>query len=175
MYLKFGSSFVETTLEETIKRAVGKKSKGISDLFFYVVVILWGFLPYSLFFYYGIGKFFKERRKELLFPVVWFGVMFVIFTIAKGKIPVYIIQAHGAFSLIVSYYLINHNPAKLWDRFLYYGSLLIPVFLGIVAIGGSVYLFRLDPFYYTAAVFPILYLLRYREIRLLPYITSSCC
>jgi len=171
MYLKFGSSFVETTLEETIKRAVGKKSKGISDLFFYVVVILWGFLPYSLFFYYGIGKFFKERRKELLFPVVWFGVMFVIFTIAKGKIPVYIIQAHGAFSLIVSYYLINHNPAKLWDRFLYYGSLLIPVFLGIVAIGGSVYLFRLDPFYYTAAVFPILYLLRYREIRLLPYIT----
>ncbi|WP_456466128.1 ArnT family glycosyltransferase [Persephonella sp.] len=171
MYLKFGSSFVETTLEETIKRAVGKKSKGFSDLFFYVIAILWGFLPYSLFFYYGLVRFFKERKKELLFPVVWFGVMFVIFTAAKGKIPVYIIQAHGAMSLIVAYYLINHSPVRLADRFLYYGSLIIPVFLGVVVIGGFVYLFRLDPFYYIAALFPVLYLLRYRELKLLPYIT----
>ncbi len=171
MYLKFGSSFVDTTLEETIKRAVGKKSKGISDLFFYVVVILWGFLPYSLFFYYGLVRFFKEGKKELLFPVVWFGVMFVIFTIAKGKIPVYIIQAHGALSLIVAYYLINHSPVRGLDRFLYYGSLIIPVFLGVIIIGGFVYLFRLDPFYYIAVVFPVLYLLRYRELKLLPYIT----
>ncbi len=171
MYLKFGSSFVETTLEETIKRAVGKKSKGFSDLFFYVIAILWGFLPYSLFFYYGLVRFFKEGKKELLFPVVWFGVMFVIFTAAKGKIPVYIIQAHGAMSLIVAYYLINHSPVRLADRFLYYGSLIIPVFLGVVVIGGFVYLFRLDPFYYIAALFPVLYLLRYRELKLLPYIT----
>ncbi len=171
MYLKFGSSFVDTTLEETIKRAVGKKSKGFSDLFFYVVVILWGFLPYSLFFYYGLIRFLKERKKELLFPVVWFGVMFVIFTIAKGKIPVYFIQAHGGLSILVAYYLINHNPVKLIDRFFYYGSLIIPVILGAVAIGGFVYLFRLDPFYYIAALFPALYLLRYREIKLLPYIT----
>ena len=171
MYLKFGSSFVETTLEETIKRAVGKKSKGFSDLFFYVIAILWGFLPYSLFFYYGLVRFFKDRKKELLFPVVWFGVMFVIFTAAKGKIPVYIIQAHGAMSLIAGYYLINHSPVRLVDRFLYYGSLIIPVFLGVVVIGGFVYLFRLDPFYYIAALFPVLYLLRYRELKLLPYIT----
>lgn len=171
MYIKFGSSFLQTTLEETIHRAIGKKSKGISDLFFYVVVILWGFLPYSLFFYYSIAKYFKDRKRELLFPVVWFFVMFVIFTIAKGKIPVYLIQAHGAISLIVAYYLINHTPVKTYDKFFYYGSLLVPVLVSAGGIAGIVYLFHLDPFYYIASLFPFLYLLRYKDLRLLPFIS----
>ncbi|WP_456392002.1 ArnT family glycosyltransferase [Persephonella sp.] len=172
MYLKFGSGFIETTLNETIKRAVARKSRGISDLFFYVIVILWGFLPYSLFFYYSFVRALKDKKKELLFPLVWFSVMFIIFTIAKGKIPVYIMQAHGAMSLIVAYYLINRNPAGFLDKILYYGSLIVPVVISSVAIAGLVYLFKLDFMYYIAALFPLVYLLRYREIRILPYIST---
>ncbi|MBK3331809.1 glycosyltransferase family 39 protein [Persephonella atlantica] len=170
MYLKFGSSFIETTLEETVKRAVGKKSQGLSDLFFYPVVILWGFLPYSLFFYYAAVRGIIDRKKELLFPAVWFGVMLIIFTIAKGKIPVYIIQAHGAMSLIVAYYLVNFSPKKLIDKIFYYGSLFVPVLVSSFAVGGMVYLFKLDYLYYVAAVFPFAFLLRYRELKILPFI-----
>ncbi|NPA58467.1 MAG: glycosyltransferase family 39 protein [Aquificae bacterium] len=172
MYLKFGSGFIETTLNETIRRAVAKKSKGFSDIFFYPVVILWGFLPYSLFFYYALVRALRERRRELLFVLVWFGVMLVIFTIAKGKIPVYIMQAHGGMSILAGYYLVNHIPKTAVDRFFYYASLLIPVAVYVVATAGLVYLFRLDLMYYVAVAFPVVYLIRYKEVRLLPYITA---
>ncbi|WP_457639858.1 ArnT family glycosyltransferase [Persephonella sp.] len=171
MYMKFGQDFLDVTLKETVKRAVAKKDHDFGKYFFYFPVILWGFLPYSLFFYYSFVRLIKDRKKELLFPTVWFGVMFVIFTIAKGKIPVYIIQAHGAMSLIVAYYLVNHTPKALIDRVLYYGALLIPVLTASVAVGSLVYLFRLDYLYYLAVLFPFAYLLRYREIRILPYIS----
>ncbi len=170
MYLKFGSDFLNVTLKETINRAFTKKSDGLSDLFFYPVVILWGFLPYALFFYYAAVRGIIDRKKELLFPAVWFGVMLIIFTIAKGKIPVYIIQAHGAMSLIVAYYLVNLSPAKLLDRIFYYGSLFVPVLVSSFAVAGMVYLFKLDYLYYIAAIFPFVFLLRYRELKILPFI-----
>ncbi|WP_457640744.1 ArnT family glycosyltransferase, partial [Persephonella sp.] len=121
MYLKFGQSFLEVTLNETLKRALHKESKW-TDIFFYVIVILWGFLPYSLTFYYSLANI-KGKIKELAFPLSWFAVMFVIFTIAKGKIPVYMIQAHVAMSLIVAYFIVTSSPhlnvglpASSWDN-----------------------------------------------------------
>ncbi|WP_297455255.1 glycosyltransferase family 39 protein [Persephonella sp.] len=170
-YMKFGQEFIQITLEETIKRAIGKKSGGISSLFFYFVVILWGFLPYSLMVYYGVFRAIKDRTKELMFPMVWLLTMLAIFTIAKGKIPVYIIQAHGAMSIIVAYYLVRYSPKNQIDKVFYGVSLLIPVIIAVAAIAGMVYLFRLDYMYYIAAIFPVLYLVRYREIRLLPFIS----
>ena len=171
-YMKFGQEFVQVTLEETIKRAIGKKSGGFSSLFFYFVVILWGFLPYSLMVYYGVFRAIKDKARELMFPLVWLLTMLTIFTIAKGKIPVYIIQAHGAMSLIVAYYLVRYSPKNQIDKVFYGVSLFIPVIVAVAAIAGMVYLFRLDYMYYIAAIFPILYLVRYREIRLLPFIST---
>ncbi|NPA12549.1 MAG: glycosyltransferase family 39 protein, partial [Aquificae bacterium] len=158
--------------EETIKRAVGKKSKGFSDIFFYFVVILWGFLPYSLFFYYSFIKAVKSWDKRLFLPLAWVITMLVIFTIAKGKIPVYLIQAHGGMSLLVGYYLANHNPVNKLDKVFFYVSLFIPVVITAVAVGGLIYLFKLDYILYIAVLFPFAYLLRYKEIRMLPFITT---
>lgn len=42
MSLKFGDTFWSVYNEETVKRAFGEESR-ISDLFFYLIVILWGF------------------------------------------------------------------------------------------------------------------------------------
>ncbi len=170
-YMKFGQDFVEVTLRETIHRALTKKSKGFSDLFFYFIAILWGFLPYSIMVYYSTFKAIKDKVKGLLFPLVWLLTMLVIFTIAKGKIPVYIIQAHGAMSIMVAYYLVRYSPKSKIDKVFYSVSLLIPVATAVIVIAGMVYIFKLDYMYYIAAIFPILYLVRYREIRLLPFIS----
>lgn len=170
-YMKFGQDFVEVTLRETIHRALTKKSKGFSDLFFYFIAILWGFLPYSIMVYYSTFKAIKDKVKGLLFPLVWLLTMLVIFTIAKGKIPVYIIQAHGAMSIMVAYYLVRYSPKSQIDKVFYSVSLLIPVATAVIVIAGMVYIFKLDYMYYIAAIFPILYLVRYREIRLLPFIS----
>jgi len=75
MYVKFGNQFLDVYMEETLKRAIAKKSKGITDLFFYIYVTLWGFLPYSLVSFYGIFYSFKENIKKHSFVLSWIGVL----------------------------------------------------------------------------------------------------
>ncbi len=170
MYLKFGNAFLDVTLEETIKRAVGKKTKGFFDYFFYLVVILWGFLPYSLTFYYSFFHSLKNNFKKHAFVISWFLVMFIIFTIAAGKIPVYMIQAHIAMSILVGYYLAEYNPEKTVFKLLFYSSLAIPVFLIVLLNVGLIYLFKLDYMYYLVALFPAAYIIRYKDFRLSPFV-----
>ncbi len=170
MYLKFGNTFLDVTLEETVKRAVGKKTKGFFDYFFYLVVILWGFLPYSLTFYYSFFHSLKNSLKKHSFVISWFLVMFIIFTIAAGKIPVYMIQAHIAMSILVGYYLAEYNPEKTASKFLFYSSLAIPVILIVLLNIGLIYLFKLDYMYYLVALFPAAYIFRYKDLRLSPFV-----
>lgn len=170
MYLKFGNAFLDVTLEETVKRAVGKKTKGFFDYFFYLVVILWGFLPYSLTFYYSFFHSLKNSFKKHAFVISWFLVMFIIFTIAAGKIPVYMIQAHIAMSILVGYYLAEYNPEKTVFKLLFYSSLAIPVILIVLLNVGLIYLFKLDYMYYLVALFPAAYIIRYKDFRLSPFV-----
>ncbi len=170
MYLKFGQEFVNVTLEETIKRAISKKEGSFFDVFFYLTVILWGFLPYSLTFYYTFLHALKNFRK-FSFIFSWFVVMFVIFTIAKGKIPVYMIQAHIPLSIFVAYYLAYHRPVKVFEKILFYSSLLIPVALIFAVNLLIVYTFKLDYLYYFIALFPVIYAVRYKDIRLAPFVS----
>lgn len=167
MHFKFGNQFWDVYNEETIKRAFGGHFK-FSDLFFYLVVILWGFLPYSLTFYFSFLDSYKKWFKEFSFIFSWIFVIFVIFTIAKGKIPTYFIQSHPALSIFVGYYLANYKPPGL-KKYLWNFSLIVPTLLAIALNFLLVYLFNLDYLYYLISLFPILYFLRYRDIRLLPF------
>jgi hypothetical protein len=168
MHLKFGSMFWQVYNEETIKRAFGEESK-FSDIFFYLIVILWGFLPYSLVFYFSLIDSYKKWLKEFSFIFSWFIVMLVIFTIAKGKIPTYFIQAFPALSIFVGYYLANYNPDG-FKKYLWYLSFFVATITITVLNLGIVYLFKLDYFYYIFCVFPFLYLIRYKDYKLLPFI-----
>ncbi|WP_299239405.1 glycosyltransferase family 39 protein [Sulfurihydrogenibium sp.] len=168
MHLKFGSMFWQVYNEETIKRAFGEEFK-FSDIFFYLIVILWGFLPYSLVFYFSLIDSYKKWLKEFSFIFSWFIVMLVIFTIAKGKIPTYFIQAFPALSIFVGYYLANYNPDG-FKKYLWYFSFFVATIIITVLNFGIVYLFKLDYFYYIFCVFPFLYLIRYKDYKLLPFI-----
>lgn len=169
MHIKFGDAFWDVYSAETIKRAFGESSK-LSDIFFYPVVILWGFLPYSLVFYYSFINSFKELLKKHSFIFSWFIVMLVIFTVAKGKIPTYFIQAHTPMAILAGYYLANHVPEG-FRRYIFYGSLLVPVLVITVLSVYLIYNFKLDYMLYIFAVFPILYLIRYRDLRLAPFVS----
>ena len=109
-YQHYGELFIKTFYSEVIHRALNEQ-KGLQP-FFYLVVILWAFLPYSLHFYYSLlGLLTKNRHllnpKGLLFPLVWFAVVLAAFTVAKGKIPVYILPAFPAMALLT---------ARLYDK-----------------------------------------------------------
>jgi len=168
MHLKFGSMFWKVYNEEIIKKAFEGKLK-FSDLFFYLTVILWGFLPYSLVFYFSFLDSYKRWFKEFSFMFNWVFVMFVAFTIIKTKLPTYFIQAFPALSVFVGYYIANYNP-KGFKKYLWYLSFFIPSILIIITNFGIVYFFNLNYFYYFICVFPFLYLLKYRDYKLLPFL-----
>ncbi|MEZ0323133.1 MAG: glycosyltransferase family 39 protein [Hydrogenothermaceae bacterium] len=169
MDIKFGQQFWEVYNKETINRAFGEKFK-LTDIFFYPTVILWGFLPYSLTFYYSFFNAFKEFLNKHSFIFSYFITILIIFTIANGKIPTYFIQAHIPMAIFVGYYLANHNPEGL-KRYIFYLSLFIPTAIITVLNIFLIYYFKLDYLLYIFAIFPVLYLLRYRDIKLAPFVS----
>ncbi len=172
MYVKFGNQFLDVYMEETLKRAIAKKSKGITDLFFYIYVTLWGFLPYSLVTFYGIFYSFKENIKKHSFVLSWIGVMFFIFTIAKGKVPTYFIQAHPALSILTGYVMYQTISKNRFVNYSYYLLYIVPSFLFLYGTYYIIRAFNLDFMYYIILAFPLLYLLRYKDVKLLPYLSA---
>lgn len=169
MYFKYGNSFLEVLFKETIHRAVGG-DKSLNPLF-YISAISWAFLPYSLTFYYSFLEL-KKLFKNLLFPTVWFFVVLTVFTLAKGKIPVYILPAYPSMAIIVAYFLVEYKPLNRLKKYIFNSFLIIQTSVFIIGSVLLVYSFKLDVFYYWIAIFPIIYLIRYRELRLLPFISA---
>ena len=111
MYLTYGQEFWEIFQRETFDRAFTRNEKSMRP-FFYIEVISWTILPYSLAFFVVLFYYFSKPKRlisEVAFPFAWFIVMFLIFTAAKGKIPTYFIQAHPAMALMITSVLI-HRP-----------------------------------------------------------------
>tara|TARA_A100000171_G_scaffold52986_1_gene75023 strand:+ start:1631 stop:3292 length:1662 start_codon:yes stop_codon:yes gene_type:complete len=114
MYLTYGQDFWEIFQRETFDRAFTRNEKSLRP-FFYIEVISWTILPYSLAFFVVLAHYISSPKKiksEIAFPFAWFIVMFLIFTAAKGKIPTYFIQAHPAMALIITAVLVNVAPKK---------------------------------------------------------------
>tara|TARA_R110000796_G_scaffold74374_1_gene167214 strand:+ start:176160 stop:177737 length:1578 start_codon:yes stop_codon:yes gene_type:complete len=150
MYLTYGQDFWEIFQHETFERAFTRDEKSMRP-FFYVEVISWTILPYSLAFFVALGYYlfnYKNIRKEIGFAFSWFLVMFIIFTAAKGKIPTYFIQAHPPMALILTAFLINKPDLSKRFRLIKQYSFLLP---GLIILGASfalVYLFSLSVIWY---------------------------
>jgi len=154
MYFSYDDSFLQVLKRETLERAFTQESKGLRELLFYPEVILWSFFPYSLVFYASLASTLRSvsRIKQVAFALSWFTVMLVIFTIAKGKIPTYFIQAHPAMAILASHFLVTASPEKKWSGILVHGLLLIPA---LIAIAGSIMLivvFELNALLFTIPI-----------------------
>jgi len=124
-YTKYGELFLQVFQKEVIHRALNP-NKGW-NLQFYFVVILWALLPFSLHFYYSIVGFLKKVKTErtYLFPFSWFVTVFAAFTIAKGKIPVYILPAFPAMVLFTT--RLHNKEHPILSFLTYFVSVLILV------------------------------------------------
>lgn len=133
MYIKDGQNFWEVYYRETFGRALTKDSPGLQPLF-YFKVITWSILPYTLAFIYALIYAMQRKRRihRILFPLCWLLVMLIIFTVAKGKIPTYMIQAHPALVLIIVPLLLRLNPAG-WSKKILMATFIAPSAL-IVAL-----------------------------------------
>ncbi len=157
MYLTEGQEFWEVYKRETFDRAFTRKERSMRP-FFYFEVMAWTILPFSIAFYYAAIKWIKDYKsaKKVLFPASWIIVMLVIFTISKGKIPTYFIQAHTAMALLIVPLLLKGLPNnKLW-RFLWSLTFIFPSILIAGAICFAVYQLEMSIAFYAFAITGIL-------------------
>jgi 4-amino-4-deoxy-L-arabinose transferase-like glycosyltransferase len=101
--------FNQSLLSHTIDRYAGGWSK-VRPIYYYLYNFPVNFLPWFLFLpaalVYGFSRETFEKRKEFLFLVTWFVVIFLFFSSSKGKRPLYLLPLYPAASLVVG---------KLWD------------------------------------------------------------
>ncbi len=174
-YLKFGDAFWSVYYQETFGRAFEKGGKpffSIQNLTYYFIVILWAFLPYSLAFYYAFIKKIKEFISYgYNFLYVWIGVILTIFTIAKGKLPPYILQAYPAMAILTAVCMLQCIPKGV-ERFVYPILYILPTVIFAVATAALTYLLHLDYLYYVFAIAGIAYIFRWKDYLLAPFMAA---
>ena len=111
--LKGGKAYLNETL---FHQTIDRYSRGWSHarpIYYYLYNFPVEFLPWFLFLpaamVYGYSKEMFEKRREFLFLLVWFAVIFLFFSLSKGKRGLYILPLYPAASLMVG---------KLWDDLL---------------------------------------------------------
>ncbi len=99
---RFGDAFVNVQTRETWTRAFSEKAFSFGDLFFYPGVIAWGFLPYSILFFFAVVHALRTPQfmRAARFELCWVAVTLLFFTVARGKIPTYFIPAHPAMAIV---------------------------------------------------------------------------
>jgi 4-amino-4-deoxy-L-arabinose transferase-like glycosyltransferase len=111
--IKGGEDYLHATLfRQTIARYSTGWSKA-QPIYYYFYNFTADFQPWFLFlpaaFVYGFSREKIEKRKELFFLLMWFGMIFIFFSLSKGKRGIYLLPLYPATSIMVG---------KLWDDFI---------------------------------------------------------
>jgi len=111
--LKEGEDYLQATLfRHSIDRYAQGWSKG-RPIYYYLYNFPVDFLPWFFFIpaavAYGFSREKKEKRGEFLFLFMWFALIFIFFSLSKGKRAIYLLPLYPATSIMVG---------KLWDDFI---------------------------------------------------------
>lgn len=109
--VRFGQEYVRVfLLEQNLARLVSEQL-GARPPWFYVPALLVDTLPWSLVLALALGDWLWRGKKKcwrespVVFPAVWFLVVFVFFSLARGKRDVYLLPLYPALGLLVGFYL----------------------------------------------------------------------
>jgi 4-amino-4-deoxy-L-arabinose transferase-like glycosyltransferase len=110
--LKGGDAYLRETLFKHTVDAYAKGWTHVRPIYYYFYNLPMDFLPWFFFLpaaiAYGYAREVDEKRKGFLFLLVWSGVIFLFFSLSKGKRAIYLLPLFPAVSLMVG---------KLWDDF----------------------------------------------------------
>jgi 4-amino-4-deoxy-L-arabinose transferase-like glycosyltransferase len=110
--VKGGEDYLHATLfRQTVARYADGWSKA-RPIYYYLYNFPIDFLPWFLFIpaavAYGFSREKVEKRREFLFLFIWFALIFIFFSLSKGKRAIYLLPLYPAAALMVG---------KLWDDF----------------------------------------------------------
>lgn len=80
-----------------------------TPFWFYLPVVLLGFLPWTLFLIQSIRK--RDKSAILTYFILWASIIFIFFSIPRSKTIGYILPVFPALAMIVGNYI-----AKAWDK-----------------------------------------------------------
>jgi 4-amino-4-deoxy-L-arabinose transferase-like glycosyltransferase len=140
---KGGRDYLNQTL---FLHSIGRYSHGWAKgqpIYYYLYDFPTGFLPWVLFlpsaFVYAYSMKNVEKRREFFFLTIWFAVIFVFFSLSKGKRGLYLLPLFPAASLLVGKFLQDFISSQM-DHFRQ-GWIFLPihVLLGVMFISGVVF------------------------------------
>ncbi len=122
-FIKNQEIFSEVFIKENIKRIYSLQQ---DPFYFYLLDIPVSFLPYSFVFFIAFFWILKNKLRNLLFPVVWFTIVFLVFSFVKMKLPVYIMPAFPAMAVLTAEFVKTVEPMRILKG--------LYVFLGILLL-----------------------------------------
>ncbi|MDA0196009.1 MAG: glycosyltransferase family 39 protein [Bacteroidetes bacterium] len=141
-----GTGFTDVLISETFGRVFNHPDDRdfLQDLFYYPEVIAWGFYPFSLLFFASLFLIRNKKRVEdISFLLSWILVFLSIFTFSDGKLPIYLLQAFPAFSIICGYLVDSSYPITRRNQIFFDAASIIPTIISITAGLFLIYAFNL--------------------------------
>ncbi|MHB8901391.1 MAG: ArnT family glycosyltransferase [Thermoguttaceae bacterium] len=107
-------------LEHNLGRAMNAMEGHRGPIFYYVIAILVGFFPWSVFFAPVLVDASHRIREDhpwkpgLVLAACWAGVYLGLFSLAKTKLPSYITPAYPAVALLTGCFLYQYRRGEAW-------------------------------------------------------------
>jgi hypothetical protein len=150
--LKGGKEYFDATLLHHSFDRFAKGSAHIRPIYYYFWNFPIDYSPWIIFLpaaiAYGFSSAMTAKRKEFLFLIVWFIVIFVFFSLSKGKRGLYLLPLFPAVSIMIG---------KLWEDFISFSMrhfrnewITLPLYVMI----GSVLVVGIAMPWVVSAIFP---------------------
>jgi len=110
-FMQGGKSYVDEILLNQILGRVHDSWSHKRPFYYYILRLPPLLLPWFIYFPSAVIYYFTRKKtikEDYLFPVIWFTVIFVFFSLCSGKRELYLLPLFPAFALMVGF---------LWDTF----------------------------------------------------------
>lgn len=155
-WLENGQIFIDALIHHNMGRYTGRIIEHQYPWYFYFVVVLIGFLPWSVFLPASIRQRYAAAKSAqpddkpaatnlAFFALVWFGFIFVFFSFAQTKLLTYIISLFPALALWMAVYLDRAAKNKTEWRWLSRSALVLAMAATIMTLGAAFQVKQLFP------------------------------
>ena len=136
--------FDRQILQENLSRFAGGSGHS-HPIYYYIPYLFSQALPWGLLLPVVLWDSFKKGAPSddnTLYLKIWFAVMFVFFSVALGKRPVYLLPLYGALAILMAKWFLGRNGAAGGRSFYYRSVAILAGLTGVIlllVVAGGIY------------------------------------
>lgn len=124
--------------------------------YYYLEMLPLDFLPWTILlpaaFIYSFSSKFREKKKEISFPLVWFFVMLLFFSFAQGKQRGYILPLYPSLALLIGNLLDSYDKNSLKQGITWYSLYFLILMFLCLCFSVPIYAKFFSPQWFSVAV-----------------------